>query len=88
MILEHLFYHHACSLKSWPGDHANILPLDFLHAYSPKLNPIESIWKLARRIITHNQYFLSVEDLDRTVEKQFKVSAIPNEMLRRLCLID
>ncbi len=31
--------------------------------YSPELNSIERVWKLTRRLCTHNQYFSLLSDL-------------------------
>jgi len=61
--------------------------LDFLPPYSPKLNPIERVWKLTRRLCLHNRYFGFLETVAKTVEFQFAKRASPNETLRRLCEI-
>jgi len=40
----------------------------YLPPYSPELNPIERVWKLTRRLATHNRYFAHVEELELAVE--------------------
>ncbi|HOB44150.1 MAG TPA: transposase, partial [Bacillota bacterium] len=34
-----------------------------LPPYSPELNPIERVWRITRRQVTHNRYFASVVEL-------------------------
>jgi len=53
-ILDNSRYHHAILLKPWLEKHQEEIQLDFLPPYSPKLNPIERVWKLTRRLCTHN----------------------------------
>jgi transposase len=87
IILDNSRYHHAQSLNSWLWDHRRILRLDFLPPYSPKLNPIERVWKLTRKMCVHNKYFPTLQDLISAVDRQFYSWAKPNESLRRLCAI-
>ncbi len=61
--------------------------LDFLPSYSPDLNPIERVWKLTRRLCTHNRYFSTLDEVITAVESQFALWKIGNETLRRLCAI-
>ncbi|MBM3803510.1 MAG: hypothetical protein FJW26_21855, partial [Acidimicrobiia bacterium] len=59
-----------------------------LPSYSPDLNPIERVWKLARRLATHNQYFSQLEELVRAVSTQMQQWSKPNKTLFRLCSIN
>ena len=45
--------------------------LEYLPPYSPELNPIERVWKLTRRLATHNRYFPAIEDVITAVEHTF-----------------
>ena len=45
--------------------------LEFLPPYSPELNPIERVWKLARRRATHNRYFFNFARIDSLYRKSF-----------------
>jgi len=63
------------------------LRLDFLPPYSPKLNPIERVWKLLRRLCTHNVYFETLEKLEDAVCHQLLTWSKPNAVLKRLCCI-
>jgi len=50
-------YNHARMLQPWLNQHRKVLTLMFLPPYSPELNPIERVWKLTRRLATHNRHF-------------------------------
>jgi transposase len=87
VVLDNARWHHAKALKPWLSKHRKKLRLDFLPPYSPELNHIERLWKLTRRLCTHNRYFEVLEELIETVEHQFQTWNKPNETLRRLCAI-
>lgn len=86
LVLDNARWHHAKLLQPWLQKQKR-LRLDFLPPYSPELNHIERVWKLIRRLRTHNQYFQDIEELDNAVCSQFKIWRKPNETLRRLCAI-
>ena len=54
-------------------------------ALQPQLAPIERVWKLTRRLATHNRYFGSLEELTTAVHRCFDQWREPNPVLRRLC---
>ncbi|WP_406042493.1 transposase [Succinimonas sp.] len=47
--------------------------------YSPDLNPIEQVWRITRREMTHNRYFPSRIDL----EKNWMLTILSTENLMR-----
>lgn len=53
--------------------------------YSPDLNPIEQVWRITRREVTHNRYFKTLELLKEKLMEFFTSLAVPNEKLRTLC---
>lgn len=53
--------------------------------YSPDLNPIEQVWRITRREVTHNRYFKTVELLKAKLMEFFSSLAVPNDKLRTLC---
>jgi transposase len=85
IILDNARYHHAVLLAPLLKKYRSILRLVFLPPYSPQLAPIERVWKLARRIATHNQYFTTLFVLVEAVESCFGHWKKPNQILRRLC---
>ena len=48
---------------------------------------VESLWKLTRKLCTHDVYFPNLEAVITAVEAQFAQWAQGNETLRRLCSI-
>ena len=87
VIVDNARWHHARVLQPWLRKHRDALRLDFLPPYSPDLNPVERVWKLTRRLCTHNVYFETLESLIEVVWKQFAIWSQPNLQLRRLCAI-
>jgi len=88
VVVDNARWHHAKALIPWLTGRQKALRLDFLPPYSPELNHIERVWKLTRRLCTHNHYFEVLEKLVGTVEDQFGLWTKPNDTLRRLCAIN
>jgi transposase len=87
VILDNAAWHKSRELQPWLEAHHPALRLDFLPPYSPELNAIERVWKLTRRLRTHNRYFATLEELVETVCEQFQAWSKPNDDLRKLCAI-
>jgi len=87
LVLDNARWHHAKLIQPWLMEHRHMIKLDFLPPYSPELNPIERVWKLTRRLCTHNRYFPQLDDLTQTVSQQFMAWANPNNTLRKLCAV-
>jgi transposase len=66
---------------------ARQLRLLFLPPYSPQLAPIERVWKLTRRLATHNRYFATLAEVLKAVGACFDRWRRPNKVLHRLCCI-
>lgn len=56
-----------------------------LPPYSPDLNPIEQVWRIARRENTHNVFYASISELESTMDDAFNAWAKPNMQLSTLC---
>lgn len=87
-IIDNAGYHHAALHRAWREACGDRLALHFLPPYSPELNPVERVWKLTRRLRTHNRYFGSLEEVVAAVEAQFTEWRHGSEDLRRLCGIN
>lgn len=85
VVLDNAAYHHAKLLRPWLRRHRRKLTLMFLPPYSPQLAPIERVWKLARRLATHNRYFATLAEVLDAVTQRFDLWRRPNSVLRRLC---
>jgi transposase len=87
VLTDNAAYHHAKALDGWLQEHQSALELLFLPPYSPELNPIERVWKLLRRLCTHNEYFPELRLLQNALTGQLAQWWKPNSVLRRLCCI-
>ena len=87
VVLDNARFHHAKVLSEWLGKHSAEFCLDFLPPYSPELNHIERVWKLIRRLCTHNQYFEHLTELCHAVFTKISEWASPNNALAQLCAI-
>jgi transposase len=87
IVLDNAKYHHAVLLAPFLRRYRKVLSLLFLPPYSPQLAPIERVWKLARRLATHNRYFPTLAEVLDAVNACFDRWRQPNAVLRRLCCI-
>jgi transposase len=88
VIIDNASYHHAALHREYRDQIQGRLSLEFLPPYCPELNPIERLWKLVRRLATHNQYFQTLADIIAAVESIFSRWCLGNETIRRLCSIN
>ena len=87
VLADNARYHHAKLHAKWREKCSSKFAPLFLPPYSPELNPIERVWKLTRRLATHNRYFEKIDQVAESVEGQFKIWRKPNITLKRLCAI-
>jgi len=85
LVLDNARYHRARDLNPFFTKYQAHLQRAFLPPYSPELNPIERVWRITRRKVTHNRYFSSIENLEETLINQFAEWEYPNRVLRVLC---
>jgi transposase len=85
VVLDNSKPHRAKRLAEWASTCADRIQLLFLPPYTPHLNKIERVWKLARKTTTHNKYFETKELLKQVLEWQFKLWKKPNNTLKTLC---
>jgi transposase len=62
MVLIHVFldnarYHHAKLVQAWLARPGCRIKLHFIPSYCPHLNPIERLWGLMHRNVTHNKCY-------------------------------
>ena len=87
LVLDNARYHHARMMQLWLKKNNNKIKLLFLPSYSTDLNNIERVWKMTKRLCTHNRYFSTMDELLIVVRQQMKIWSKPNETLRKLCCI-
>ena len=57
IVVDNFRIHKAMAVQAWLRTHRAQLRLYFLPTYSPRLNPIERVWRHFRRNVTDNFYF-------------------------------
>ena len=73
MVLIHVYldnarYHHARLVRDWLARPGCRIKLHFIPAYCPHLNPIERLWGVMHRNVTHNKtYARCAEFADATL---------------------
>lgn len=87
VVLDNARWHHARYIQPWLAKNKRRIELLFLPPYSPHLNPIERVWKLARYECTHNQYFKDLSEVKEIIEGKFKNWRNGHPALSKLCAI-
>jgi putative transposase len=80
MVLDNVRFHHAKRLKPILEKYKHKIELIFLPPYSPDLNPVERVWWLMRKMVTHNRWVQSMDKrindfnrwIDNTSAEQIK----------------
>jgi len=85
LILDNASWHKARELKPFFNGNRHRLVRILLPSYSPELNPIERVWRITRRLVTHNRYFESTDQLRRALTSHFARWEEPNAALKALC---
>ena len=67
LFLDNARYHHARLVQEWLARPGCRIKLHFVPTYSPHLNPIERLWGLMHRNITHNRTHKTIKDFAITV---------------------
>ena len=62
VFLDNARYHHAKLVQAWLARPGCRIRLHFVPAYCPHLNPIERLWGLMHRHITHNKCYATFKD--------------------------
>lgn len=55
VVLDNARYHHAKLVQDWLAMPGRRIKLHFIPAYCPHLNPIERLWGLMHKTVTHNR---------------------------------
>ncbi len=57
VFLDNARYHHAKILQPWLANPQRRVKLHFLPPYAPHLNPIERLWGVMHKCVTHNRHY-------------------------------
>ncbi len=58
--------------KAWLSQNADKIELHRLPAYSPEFNPTEGVWKVTRKMATHNRFYPTTNERDGALVRTFK----------------
>ena len=67
VFLDNARYHHAKLVQAWLARPDCRIKLHFVPAYCPHLNPIERLWGLMHRHLTHNKCYANFTDFGRAM---------------------
>jgi len=62
VFLDNARYHHSRQVQEWLAQPGRRIRLCFIPAYCPHLNPIERLWGLMHKHITHNKCYATFKD--------------------------
>lgn len=62
VFLDQARYHHAKLVREWLAREGRRITLHFVPAYSPHLNPIERLWGVMHKNVTHNRSYPTFRD--------------------------
>jgi hypothetical protein len=62
VFLDNARYHHAKLVKEWLNHPGRRIVLHFVPAYCPHLNPIERLWFVMHKAVTHRRSFAKFRD--------------------------
>lgn len=57
VILDNAPYHHARDVRDWLGREGCRIKIHWLPPYAPHLNPIERLWGVMHKYVTHNRFY-------------------------------
>ncbi len=81
VFLDNASYHHANVVKDWLAMPRRKCVLHFIPPYCPHLDPIERLWGLMHRNITHNRDYKTFRQFRRAII-QFLRHTVPNNWRR------
>jgi len=83
MVVDNFRIHQAKAVKTWLESHRR-LRLYFLPTYSPRLNPIERVWRHFRRNVTDNYFFRTMSRLVAAVEAFISEMTESPDVIRKI----
>ena len=72
VFLDNARYHHAKVLQSWLKAPERRVRLHFLPSYAPHLNPIERLWGVMHKHVTHNRHYARFDDFTEAILNFFR----------------
>ena len=67
VFLDNARYHHAKILQPWLESSERRVKLHFLPPYAPHLNPIERLWGVMHKRVTHNHHYATFNQFTEAI---------------------
>jgi transposase len=67
VFVDNARYHRAKKLKPWLNRPDRRVKLHFLPSYCPHLNPIERLWGVMHKYVTHNRYYATYDEFTTAI---------------------
>jgi transposase len=67
VFLDNARYHHAKILQPWLESSERRVKLHFLPPYAPHLNPIERLWGVMHKWVTHNHHYATFDQFTEAI---------------------
>jgi transposase len=83
VFLDNARYHHARVVQDWLDKPERRIKLHFVPAYCPHLNPIERLWGLMHKHVTHNRCYATLGEFSHAMLR-FLRDEVPKNW-RNLC---
>lgn len=78
LFLDNAPYHHAKLVREWLAQPGRRIVLHFIPSYCPHLNPIERLWGVMHRYVTHNKCYSTFDEF-RTAILNFLTKEVPKK---------
>ena len=72
VFVDNARYHHARILQPWLHSPERRVKLKFLPAYAPHLNPIERLWGVMHKWVTHNRHYATFDQFTEAIFNFFR----------------
>ena len=72
VFLDNARYHHAKVLQPWLQAPERRIKLHFLPTYAPHLNPIERLWGVMHKHVTHSRHYTRFDDFTEAILNFFR----------------
>ncbi|TXD52561.1 IS630 family transposase, partial [Polaribacter sp. IC063] len=83
IILDNARYYHSIIVKDFLKEHPRII-LKFLPPYSPNLNIIERLWKILKKKVVYNKFYLKFNEFREKVIEFLESHSWKNEEFKNI----
>ena len=78
VFLDNARYHHTKILQPWLESSKRRVKLQFLPLYAPHLKPMEHLWGIMHKCVTHNHHYATFNQFSETILGFFR-KTLPNK---------